>query len=186
MKIAKKSKDASSPLLPCGRPVPADTEHHEREHLPLSEMTERLKAYVAEKNLNRSEARFRILEVIAEQPSHFSAQDLVDLIQKRFPDVGRSTVYRNLPIFVESGLIQEGPPKSDGQALYELSHEDHHDHIVCLDCQRIFEFHDDALEKRQDIASEKLSFIPRAHRHVIYGSCEFLNRQKDKPQKRAR
>ncbi len=175
-----KSRVTKTDQLPCGRPAPAEQEHHEREHLSLEEMTRRLEAFVAEKKLNRSEARARILDVIAVQSSHFSAQDLVERIQERFPEVGRSTVYRNLPIFVECGLIQEGPPNAEGMALYELTHsaDDHHDHIVCLDCHRIFEFHDDALEKRQDAASAKLDFDPSSHRHVIYGHCGYLKRQK--------
>ena len=129
-----KSRVTKIDQLPCGRPAPAEQEHHEREHLSLEEMTRRLEAFVAEKKLNRSEARARILDVIAVQSSHFSAQDLVERIQERFPEVGRSTVYRNLPIFVECGLIQEGPPNAEGMALYELTHsaDDHHDHIVCL------------------------------------------------------
>ncbi len=116
-----------------------------------------------------------MLEVIVRESSHFRAQDLVDRLQKTFPDqVGRATVYRNLPIFVDSGLLQEGPSGPDGEILYELSDEDHHDHVVCTDCGGIFEFHDDAIERKQLQVAKELGFTLRDHRHVVYASCDRL------------
>jgi Fur family ferric uptake transcriptional regulator len=167
----------STQTLPCGRPRPKVHQPRRDSGALHREMELKLNAYVTEKGLNHSEARTKILEVIALEGFHFRAQDLVEKLQKRYPEVGRSTVYRNLPILVECGLIQEGPADPDGQALYELANEDHHDHIVCTDCGGIFEFHDDAIEKRQEEISKQLGFLAKSHRHVVYGACQYLQKK---------
>src|SRR5690606_23766331 len=93
----------------------------------------------------------------------------------RHPEVGKATLYRNLPILVESGVLCEGPTDPDGQTLYELAGEEHHDHIFCLDCRKIFEFHDEAIERRQDAVAESMKFHTKGHRHVVFASCDYLS-----------
>jgi Fur family ferric uptake transcriptional regulator len=159
--------------LPCGRALPKkETNSADLKHL-LKGALDRLEKFVLKRNLNRSEARAKILEVIVKESRHFRTQDLLDRLQERYPEVGRATVYRNLPILVESGLIVEGPTDADGQIHYELADDEHHDHIMCLDCKRIFEFHDDSIEARQASISKKMGFTVKEHRHVVYASCDF-------------
>lgn len=160
--------------LPCGRPTPQPEGDHRDSVVLLSEMTAKLDEYCRQKNLNRTEARSKVLETIVFEARHFTALDLLSRLQRRHPEVGKATLYRNLPILVESQIIEEGPTAHDGQKFYELTGEDHHDHIVCLDCQQIFEFHDELIEKRQDRVSGELGFSPRGHRHVIYAACDYL------------
>ncbi len=165
----------SAKELPCGRPLPVQIAAVATTTQLLKLMSERLDAYVTEQKLNRSEAREKILATIVKEARHFRAQDLLDRLKQRYPEVGKATVYRNLPVLVASGVLQEGPIDKDGQAFYELADDDHHDHIVCVNCQHIFEFHDTAIENRQDVVANKLGFKPRAHKHVIYAECDFLH-----------
>ena len=165
---------AKGNTLPCGRPIPAP----QKAGIPLLEMLkERLEKHATEKQLNRSEAREKILETIVNESRHFRSLDLLERLGKRYPEVGKATLYRNLPIFVESGILKPGPTDPDGQVFYELCEDesdDHHDHIVCLDCERIFEFHDDVIESRQSQVSKALGFSAKKHTHVIYAACEYL------------
>lgn len=165
----------SSKELPCGRPVPVKPKSAANTSELLKVMTQRLEDYVASEKLNRSEAREKILATIVSEARHFRAQDLLDRLKQRYPEVGKATVYRNLPVLVSSGVLQEGPMDKDGQAFYELSDDEHHDHIVCMNCHQIFEFHDEAIEKRQETISAKLGFKPRAHKHVVYAECTYLH-----------
>jgi Fur family transcriptional regulator, ferric uptake regulator len=163
--------------LPCGRvtcglPGPAPDRRG-----VLREMLTRLEEYVSSKQLNRREARAQILETIVLEASHFRPADLLARLQARYPKVGRATVYRNLPVLVDSGILQEGPRDRSGQILYELSGDEHHDHLVCLDCHHIFEFHDDAIERKQARVSKDLGFTVRDHRHVVYASCDLLKKK---------
>jgi Fur family ferric uptake transcriptional regulator len=164
---------STSRTLPCGRPLPRPAESHASDSETLPEVLKRLEAYTSAHELNHSEAREKILETIVLEARHFTATSLLAHLKKRHPEVGKATLYRNLPILIQSGIIQEGPQDPSGQALYELADDHHHDHIVCLDCQRIFEFHDDSIEQKQDVLCDKRGFEVKSHRHVIYASCKY-------------
>lgn len=142
----------------------------------LESMLARLSTYVENQDLNRSEAREKILRTIVLEARHFTAIDLLERLSKRHPEVGKATLYRNLPILVASGVLSEGPMDLEGQILYELAGEEHHDHIFCMDCRKIFEFHDEAIEKRQEAIAEAMQFRTKGHRHVVFASCSYLNK----------
>ena len=157
--------------LPCGRTAPSTKINSSDSRLLLEELIERLENYINARSLKKTEARGKILETIVFEARHFTALDLLAHLAKRHPDIGKATLYRNLPILVDSGIIQEGPPDHSGQTLFELTGEDHHDHIVCMDCRAIFEFNDETIEVRQEALAKKLHFVPQDHRHVIFASC---------------
>lgn len=140
----------------------------------LAQLVKKLDRYTDEHKINRSAARTKIIQAILAEPEHFTTPELLNRLNQVAPEVGRATLYRNLPILVASGIIQEGPAGPDGQALYELGDHGHHDHLVCLDCHAVFEFHDAAIERRQDSLASGLKFRPESHRHVIYARCQLF------------
>lgn len=156
--------------LPCGRNSPREVTSRKT---TLSQLQAKLREHVEAHQLKNSESRNKILTVIAGEPAHFNAQELVKRVASRFPDVGAATVYRNLPVLLAAGVIQESLVQESGEALYELSDEDHHDHIVCVECGVIFEFHDALIEKSQEKVMKGLQFSSVRHKHVIYAQCEY-------------
>ena len=164
--------------LPCGRKISVSPKHEARTKDLLQELNQGLQQFCEKEGLNRSTAREKILETIVFEARHFTPGRLLLQLKKRYPEVGKATLYRTLPVLVRSGIIQEGPTDPEGQATYELTGDDHHDHILCLDCKRIFEFHDEGIEARQNLISKDLGFKPRRHHHVIYADCEFLKQKK--------
>ena len=58
-----------------------------------------------------------------------------------------------------------------GKAVFELNEGTHHDHIVCVDCGHVEEFHDDEIEKRQQEIAERNGFEIVDHTLAIYGRC---------------
>jgi Fur family ferric uptake transcriptional regulator len=102
---------------------------------------------------------------------HFTAETLLERCRKLDPKVSRATVYRTLAVLEEAGFV-EGLETGDGGRRFEhvLGHE-HHDHMVCKACGRIFEFRDDELERRQEIAAKRLGFRIEQHSLRIYGTC---------------
>jgi Fur family ferric uptake transcriptional regulator len=178
METGTKNKNMHMKTLPCGRPLPSLAKNNEGSQVLLRALRQKLNGFVNRKNLKHSEAREKILETIVYETRHFKMQDLLDRVKNKFPEMGQATLYRNLPMLVECGILQEGPTDTDGQVFYELTDPDHHDHIVCLDCGKIFEFHDDSIEERQDSVTKDLSFRSKSHRHVIYASCEFVKKSR--------
>lgn len=96
---------------------------------------------------------------------HFTAEELLEHCRRLDPKVSRATVYRTLAVLEEAGFV-EGLETGDGGRRFEhvLGHE-HHDHMVCLGCAKIFEFRDDELERRQELAAKRIGF--RIERHSL-------------------
>ncbi len=134
----------------------------------------KLESFQSHEELNRSEAREKIAQVIfSDHERHFTLPELVKEVQDRFPKIGVATVYRNVPVLVQAGIVRESLSNDSGQAVYEAENEQHHDHIVCLDCDAIFEFHEEEIEDLQEKTAEKMGFVPSRHRHVIYAHCKY-------------
>lgn len=127
-------------------------------------------AYLVQHGLKRSEQREAILEVFLRTENHLSVEDLLQLVQKRRPDVGRTTVYRTLKLLSAAGLARE--LHLDGETRFERDwNREHHDHFICRACGDIFEFKSDEIEKLQEEIAERIGFEIDGHRHHIYGLC---------------
>jgi Fur family ferric uptake transcriptional regulator len=127
-------------------------------------------AYLAEHRLKRSEQRNVILDAFLRSERHLSVDDLLRLVQKRRPDIGRTTVYRTLKLLKAAGLASE--LALQGETRFERDyHRAHHDHFICDSCGEIFEFASDEIERAQDVIAASIGFVIAGHRHQIYGLC---------------
>ena len=93
--------------------------------------------------------RLKILEVLENSPSHhLSAEDIYRVLIEQNEEVGVATIYRVLSQFEESGIVQKLNFENN-QSVYELCGAEHHDHLVCVKCNKIIEFQDEVIEKHQ-------------------------------------
>ena len=81
-----------------------------------------------------------------------------------------ATVYRVLTQFEVSGLIHRHNFEG-GFSVFELSHGEHHDHLVCVTCGRVEEFVDEVIEQRQRVIAQQAQFKMTNHALNIYGVC---------------
>lgn len=131
----------------------------------------RLAQHMRARGLKHTRQRDLILEAFFEGGGHTSIDELLGRVQVRMPGVGYATVYRSLKLFVEAGVAHERHFQ-DGQSRYEpVLTDDHHDHLICTSCGRIFEFEDPVIEARQAEVAARHGFVVTSHRHEIYGSC---------------
>ena len=72
--------------------------------------------------------------------------------------------------FEQAGLLNRSNFES-GKAVYELNEGQHHDHLVCLDCGKVEEFHDAEIEKRQHEVARVKGFAIADHSLSIYANC---------------
>jgi len=128
-------------------------------------------AYLVKNRLKRSEQREVILDVFLKSESHLSVDDLLRIVQKRRPDIGRTTVYRTLKLLASAGLASE--LALDGETRFELEYKRaHHDHFICKSCGDIFEFSSPEIERIQEEIAAGINFVIDGHRHQIFGRCQ--------------
>jgi Fur family ferric uptake transcriptional regulator len=127
-------------------------------------------AFLTRNRLKRSEQREVILDTFLRSERHLSVDDLLQLVQKRRRDIGRTTVYRTLKLLQEAGLAQE--LVLQGQTRFEHEYKRrHHDHFICKSCGEIFEFSSEEIERIQDELAADIGFVIDGHRHQIFGYC---------------
>ena len=116
--------------------------------------------------------RLKILEVLESSPSHhLSAEDIYRVLIEQNEEVGVATIYRVLSQFEESGIVQKLNFENN-QAVYELCGADHHDHLVCVKCNKIIEFQDDVIEQHHIQIAKKHGFELTDHSLYLYGLCK--------------
>lgn len=131
-----------------------------------------LAAYMIKKGLRSTSQRRLVTDVFFRSGGHLSIEDLLAKVREQDPRVGYATVYRTLRLLAECQLANVRH-FGDGVARYELADEGehHHDHLICVDCSRIVEFEDEAIELLQDRIAERYGFQLRSHKHELYGVC---------------
>lgn len=120
--------------------------------------------------------RMKILEILEsnETERHLSAEDVYKTLLEAGEDIGLATVYRVLTQFEGAGLVHRHHFEG-GHSVFELSQGGHHDHIVCNQCGKVFEFHNDTIEKCQEEVAKKAGFSIHDHSLIIYGDCQKKN-----------
>ena len=115
--------------------------------------------------------RIKILQVLENSSvQHVSAEDVYKMLIAADEEIGLATVYRVLTQFEQAGLVARHNFEG-GHSVFELSKEDHHDHIVCQKCGKITEFSDEKIELRQSEVAKSLGYILLDHNLNMYGVC---------------
>ena len=115
--------------------------------------------------------RIKILQVLENSSvQHVSAEDVYKMLIAADEEIGLATVYRVLTQFEQAGLVARHNFEG-GHSVFELSKEDHHDHIVCQKCGKITEFSDEKIEIRQSEVAKSLGYTLLDHNLNMYGVC---------------
>lgn len=115
--------------------------------------------------------RLKLIEGIKRQPGHFNVDSLVSCLKKQGLKVSRDTVYRNLPILLEAGVVAQSF-RTSRDTYYECARSKaHHDHLICRACNRVAEFKDATIERAQQKVAGKRGFKLEYHCHQLVGLC---------------
>ncbi len=128
------------------------------------------RAYLRRKRLKTTQQREAIVDAFLHSTGHVNLEDLLSSARKKNPGVGLATVYRTVKLLEDAGLASSRQFGS-GQTLYEVTGE-HHDHIICHQCQYIVEFESEEIERLQREVVRRAGFSLVHHRHELFGVCE--------------
>jgi len=115
--------------------------------------------------------RLKVLQILEQSKTrHLSAEDIYRALIDLGEDVSLATVYRVLTQFEAAGLVHRHHFEG-GHSVFELSEGEHHDHLICVKCRKVFEFVDELIEARQHVIAERARFKMTDHALTIYGWC---------------
>lgn len=126
--------------------------------------------------LKSTRQRALILDVALGSDKHRTLDEIYEQVRGIPSGVGYATVYRTVRLLVEAGLLDERRFE-DGVTRYEPvdPRGGHHDHLVCIDCGQLVEFHSEELERLQDTISAGLGYRLLDHRMELRGRCEIAD-----------
>lgn len=81
-----------------------------------------------------------VLEELKKLTSHPTAADLYEITRARMPKISLGTVYRNLELLAENGVIQK-LEIGGSEARFDGNPERHY-HVRCARCERVDDVHD--------------------------------------------
>jgi len=86
-------------------------------------------------NMRLTSQRQVIFEELKKVKSHPTANDVYDMVRKRLPRIGLGTVYRNLNLLAELGIIRRLEVGGE-QNRFDGDISPHY-HIRCIKCNRV-------------------------------------------------
>lgn len=103
---------------------------------------------------------------------HLDANQIYNKLNQQNEKISLATIYRILSAFELDGLIIKNN-FIDDLAVYEFANpSEHHDHLICTNCNKIIEFFNEELEMLQSAIALDFGFEILNHRLNIYGVCK--------------
>jgi len=111
-----------------------------------------------------------LLDILREAKGHLDARELYQRATRKDQHISLATVYRNLRLFEEVGLVDERR-LDNVHCYYELKRSTEHYHLVCRVCGRVLEFESPMVSELVDEVQRNGDFY--VSRAVLYmeGYC---------------
>ena len=106
-------------------------------------------------------------ETIFDTKFHPDVDEIYNRAIKIDKKISVATVYRTVKLLEEHGIIDKHEFKA-GKARYEVSTENHHDHLIDINSGEIIEFIDDDIEKLKKKIANKHGYELIDHRLELY------------------
>lgn len=112
--------------------------------------------------------RQAMLEAIAKSEKFVSAKEVQEMLKNIYKGLSYDTVYRNLYMFVEQGILEMS--ERNGEKIFLMHHSHHHHHhFICDICDKITELEHCPMD---DFVKQLPDFIILGHKFEITGICK--------------
>jgi Fur family transcriptional regulator, peroxide stress response regulator len=118
-----------------------------------------------------------LYEVLKTMHGHPSPEDVYVRVKRKIPSVSLATVYKNLHLFIESGIFRE-VSMHHGSLRVETNHKPHH-HLVCTSCKSISDIEADALGLATKSGRLPGGFMAQRYAVDVLGLCAACQQKAD-------
>lgn len=143
----------------------------------LAEAVDTLK----ENGVRMTPQRHAILNFLMSSMDHPTADEIYKALEMTFPNMSVATVYNNLRVFKEAGLVTE-LTYGDASSRFDANMSEHY-HIICRSCGKITDFEHPSLHEVEIKAAKSTGYQVDSHRMEVYGICPSCANQKNEPNK---
>lgn len=115
-----------------------------------------------------------VLDAVNSLQFHPTPEEIVEFVNKRYPNISRSTVYRNLNILEQSGVIlRVRIPNAADRFDFNVTN---HYHIVCEKCGRVDDLEMPYLDNLNSNIINSNGYSVNSHSIVFFGECPDCNK----------
>jgi Fur family ferric uptake transcriptional regulator len=145
----------------------------------LGEELDAFRVYLKSNGYRVTREREAIAEAILRNHDHFDVDELFMTLRSKKP-ISKASIYRAIPLMIQSGLLAE-VYLEDGHMHYEKVYgREHHSHLRCLNCRRIYEFSAPELAQVEKRIARQEGFKSLGHKFEIWGLCSNCQDEKNK------
>jgi Fur family transcriptional regulator, ferric uptake regulator len=120
----------------------------------------------------KTNQRDAIQEVFRKNDRPLSIEEILQTGRRTVESLNQATVYRNLKLLVEAGLLKKINTPESG-TLYEIAGKAHHHHFQCRTCDRMYEIEGCAFN---DHHAAPAGFVTEGHEVFLFGICASCKR----------
>src|SRR5699024_8014602 len=128
--------------------------------------------------------RHAVLEYLLSAKTHPTADEIYKALEDKFPNMSVATVYNNLRILKELGLVRE-LTYGDDSSSFDSNTDDHY-HIICDESAIIVDFHYPTLDEIESLAEKVSGFEISYHRMELYGKGKTCSAKQAQIQQRSK
>ncbi|MBW1650431.1 MAG: transcriptional repressor [Deltaproteobacteria bacterium] len=147
----------------------------------LNREKEQFKNFFEAEGVNDINARVKVLELFLQSKQHITSDELTEIAVKNGDFFSKSFVEDTLNLMCKFGFASKNRFDNNGDIKYEHKHLGrHHDHIICVKCQKIVEFNNEDIEYLQMKVAAANDFYILQHKMEIYGICSACLKKRPK------
>ena len=117
-----------------------------------------------------SKQRQIIYDMIVNNPVHPTADYIYNSLKEEYPELSLGTVYRNLNVLTEMGLILK--ITSEANSEHYDGNTSNHYHLMCESCHHIYDVMIPYLENIEEEAQKDCAHKINSHSLVFSGVCK--------------
>jgi len=138
--------------------------------------------FLSSRKLKKTRGRQSVIDEILKIDHHFDPEELYERLKSKSKKISRASVYRIINLLHESGLIEKVQHNEHSSHYEKVIASSHHDHMICVRCDKVIEFYSPTIEVLQNEICSKEGFKLTKHILEIYGYCkDCINNCKEPP-----
>jgi Fur family ferric uptake transcriptional regulator len=129
-------------------------------------------------NMRLTTQRQIILEELGKVTSHPTANEVYDMVRKRLPRIGLGTVYRNLELMADTGVILK-LEVGGTQKRFDATVTPHY-HIRCSKCGKVDDVHIEVQQQINQRAQNASNYKILGHHIEFSGICHDCQKEENR------
>lgn len=130
--------------------------------------TEEILEVMSGQGLRITDQRKTLARLFGETSGYLSAKDVYDHMGQTYSGLSFDTVYRNLRVMEELGVLEQIVFEDGVKFKASCSHEHHHHHMICLQCEKTYPI----AFCPMNLTDAPDSFRVVKHKFEVFGYCK--------------